>query len=165
MFVPFNSLPDAARVWIYQSERKLSELEKSTISASLQSFTNQWTAHNQPLKASFIIRYDQFIVLAVDESYTEASGCSIDSSVAVIRQLSNQLKVDFFNRTTVAFYIDGQVSTLAMADLKSNYEEGFWSGETIVMDNTVPTKAAFDTGWMRKANETWLKRYLSKATV
>lgn len=165
MFVPFNSLSDLARVWIYQSERKFSEAEKNTISTALQSFTNQWTAHNQPLKASFLLSHDQFIVLAVDESYTEASGCSIDSSVAVIRQLSNQLNVDFFNRTTVAFFIEEQVKTVAMSDLKGKYEEGFWNGETLVMDNMVSTKGTFNTGWMRKASETWLKRYLSKATA
>ncbi len=165
MFVPFDSLPDLARVWIYQSDRKLSEMEQRTISDTLQSFINQWTAHNQPLKASFAVLYDYFVVLAVDESYTGASGCSIDSSVAIILQLSDQLTVDFFNRTTVAFYIDETVNQVGMGELKRKHEEGFWRGDTLAFDNTVLTKGAFLSGWMRKANETWLKRYLSKVTV
>jgi len=165
MFVPFDSLPDSARVWIYQSDRKLSELEQRTISDTLQSFINQWTAHNQPLKASFAMLHDYFVVLAVDESYTGASGCSIDSSVATIRQLGHQVNVDFFNRTKVAFFIDETVNQVEMGELKRMHAEGFWKGDTRAFDNTVPTKGAFLSGWMRKADETWLKRYLSKATV
>ncbi|MBX2944457.1 MAG: hypothetical protein KF725_01385 [Cyclobacteriaceae bacterium] len=165
MFVPFNTLPDSARVWIYQSTRKFTAQEQNTISTTLHAFTSQWSAHNQPLKSSFAVLHDHFIVLAVDESNTGASGCSIDSSVAVVRQLCNQLQVDLLNRTTVMFLVNHQVMPVAMADLKKTHEEGLWNSETIVMDNTVPTKGRLLSDWMRKANETWLKRYLPAAVI
>ncbi|MBX2961288.1 MAG: hypothetical protein KF687_02180 [Cyclobacteriaceae bacterium] len=161
MFVPFDSLPGTARIWIYQADRKLNEVEKTTISSVLHSFTSQWTAHQQPLKASFAVLHDYFVVLAVDESYTEASGCSIDSSVAVIRQLCAQLDVDLLGRNKIAFYIDEQVHLIPINELKSKQQEGFWSANATVFDNTILTKDAFLSSWKTKAAGTWLNRYLS----
>ena len=103
MFVPFDSLPGTARIWIYQADRKLNEGENHNFKRP--SFVHEsMDAYQQPLKASFAVLHDYFVVLAVDESYTEASGCSIDSSVAVIRQLCAQLDVDLLGRNKIAFY-------------------------------------------------------------
>lgn len=165
MFVPFETLPDSARVWIYQSNRAFKPEEVNTISTALQAFTNNWTAHNQPLKTSFQVLHDYFIVLAVDEAHHEASGCSIDSSVHVIRQLSQQTGIDFFERTNVALLLDEKVRLIKLPELKQAYENGVWNSQTTVFDNTVLTKGDFEKRWKSHAGETWLKRYLSKAAV
>lgn len=165
MFVPFETLPDSARVWIYQSNRAFKPEEVNTISTALQAFTNNWTAHNQPLKTSFQVLHDYFIVLAVDEAHQEASGCSIDSSVHVIRQLSQQTGIDFFERTNVALLLDEKVRLIKLPELKQAYENGVWNSQTTVFDNTVLTKGDFEKRWKSHAGETWLKRYLSKAAV
>ena len=78
MFVPFETLPIHTRVWVYQANRKISSSEKNIISTVLTSFTQEWQVHGQPMKASFHLYYDQFIVLAADEGFNAASGCSID---------------------------------------------------------------------------------------
>lgn len=165
MFVPFETLPASARVWIYQSNRAFKPEEENTISTSLQAFTNSWTAHNQPLKTSFQVLHDYFIVLAVDEAHQEASGCSIDSSVHVIRQLSQQTGIDFFERTNVAMLLDEGVRLVKLPELKQAYENGVWNSHTTVFDNTVLTKGDFEKRWKSPAGQTWLKRYLSKAAV
>lgn len=165
MFVPFETLPDSARVWIYQSNRAFKPEEVNTISTALQAFTTNWTAHNQPLKTSFQVLHDYFIVLAVDEAHHEASGCSIDSSVHVIRQLSQQTGIDFFERTNVALLLDEKVRLIKLPELKQAYENGVWNSQTTVFDNTVLTKGDFEKRWKSHAGETWLKRYLSKAAV
>src|SRR5688572_4607456 len=103
MFVEFDSLQDSSRVWVYQSVRKLTEPEERAISEALESFTQEWAAHGQPLKSSFKIMYHQFIILAADESYNQASGCSIDDSVRVIKNIDQHFSLDLFNRTIVGF--------------------------------------------------------------
>lgn len=165
MFVPFKTLPDSARVWIYQSNRAFKPEEVNAISMALQAFTNSWAAHNQPLKASFQVLHNYFIVLAVDEAPHEASGCSIDSSVHVIRQLGLQTGIDFFERTNVPLLLDEKVHLIKLPELKQAHENGVWNSRTTVFDNTVLTKGDFDKRWKSPAGETWLKRYLLKATV
>lgn len=164
MYVPFNSLGDSSRVWIYQSARKLTETEKSTISEVLSAFTHQWVAHGNPLKTSFEILHDQFIVLAADESFNEASGCSIDGAVRVIQQIDQQHSLGLFDRTKVAFFKE-PIQVLAMQELPKALENGIWRSDTLVFNNVLSLKGELKTSWIVPANQTWMKRYLAKIAV
>lgn len=165
MFVPFEKLPDSARIWVYQSDRKLTHDEQAKISTRLSVFTNQWTAHNQMLGASFSILYDQFIVLAVDEDIIHASGCSIDSSVRTIQELAKELQIDFFSRMNIAFLKNDRVTITPLPDLAKKLEEGIWSGDTLFFDNTILVKGDLTKKWIVRAEESWLKRYLVKSAA
>jgi hypothetical protein len=162
MFAPFETLADSARVWIYQAGRKLTEAEKSTISDTLTAFTQSWVAHGNPLKTSFAILYDQFIVLAADENFNEASGCSIDSSVRVIRQLDEQFSLELFDRTKIGFLKDEQLSMIPLNELPNALAEGRWHQNSMFFNNVIESKGQLKSGWIIPANQTWLKRYLAK---
>jgi hypothetical protein len=164
MHVEFDSLPPHARVWIYQSDRKLNDRDKEIISEQLLSFTNQWLVHGQPLKASFDVRFDQFVILSVDEEYNATSGCSIDTSVKAIKQLEILLNVNFFDRSNVAFLQNDQVYTIRISMLGQKLQEGVWSNSTLTFNNVIPTKIELETQWLVPAKDTWLKRYLSAVT-
>jgi hypothetical protein len=169
MFIPFNSIADHSRVWIYQADRKISSSEKDIIFKELTAFTEQWQVHGQPMKTSFQIFYDHFIVLAADEGYNAASGCSIDGSVRILKNLGEQLQLDFFDRTKVAFLSENDsddIIILPLNSLKQKNKEGMWTGKTITFNNLVPTKEELQKQWLTPASETWLSRYLSnEATV
>jgi hypothetical protein len=165
MFAPFETLADSARIWIYQAGRKFSETEKSTISDTLTAFTHSWVAHGNPLKTSFSILYDQFIVLAADENFNEASGCSIDSSVRVIRQLDQQFSLGLFDRTKIGFLRDEQVEMIPLDELPKALGEGRWQENSMFFNNVLSTKGQLTSGWIIPANQTWLKRYLAKTVV
>ena|SRR5690242_19877503 len=164
MFVPFNTLEDSARIWIYQSARKFTEAEKHTISETLTAFTNEWVAHGNPLKTSFTIFYDQFIVLAADENFNEASGCSIDGSVRVIKQIDQQFELNLFDRTNVAFKKE-YIEVINLNDLSKALGQGAWQHNTLTFNNVVRVKGELETAWILPANQTWLKRYLTKIAV
>jgi hypothetical protein len=159
MFVPFDSLEDSARVWIYQAGRKLSESEKNTISETLSAFTNQWVAHGNPLKTSFGIFHDQFIVLAADENFEQASGCSIDGAFRTIQQIDNQYDLSLFDRTKVAFLKD-EIIVIDKNNLAKSLEQGLWTPDTATFNNVLNTKGDLTKQWIVPANQTWLKRYL-----
>jgi hypothetical protein len=165
MFASFESLEDSARIWIYQSSRKFTETEKSTISTTLEAFTHSWVAHGNPLKTSFAILYDQFIVLATDENFNEASGCSIDSSVRVIRQLDQQFSLGLFDRTKIGFLKGEQLEMIPLNELPNALTEGRWKQNSMVFNNVLSTKGQLTNGWIVPANQTWLKRYLTKTVV
>jgi hypothetical protein len=160
MYTPFNQLPDSARVWIYQADRKLTTTEMNAISGRLRSFMDEWTAHNMPLQASFTIAHDQFIILAADES--RASGCSIDESVRTIKEISQEHSIDLLNRGLVTFKIKELSMIIAVGDLQSALQEGKWNRESLVFNLTVKTVGELKHKWIVPAGETWLRRYLDQ---
>lgn len=165
MFAPFETLADSARIWIYQAGRKFTETEKSTISDTLTAFTHSWVAHGNPLKTSFAIFYDQFIVLAADENFNEASGCSIDSSVRVIRQLDQQFSLSLFDRTKIGFLKGEHIEMIPLNELPRALTEGRWQQNSALFNNVIESKGQLKNGWIIPANQSWLKRYLGQTVV
>src|SRR5688500_13470089 len=127
MFVDFDRISPASRVWIYQSDKKFTAASKEKISASLRTYCDTWSAHGQPLKASFDIRFDQVVVLAADESFNATSGCSVDDSARAIKAIEKETGHDFFNRNLIAFVKDHELLLLDLATLKQKYRDGIWN--------------------------------------
>jgi hypothetical protein len=165
MYVPFESLSDNSRVWIYQANRRMSASEASSLDKVLQQFCGNWNAHGEPLKTSFRIEHDQFVVLCADEDYHAPSGCSIDSSVRILKEFQASAGVDFFDRTLVAFLIDDKVTTARLGDLKGRFASSDLTGSTLTFDNLVPSKGDFINRWRVPAEKTWLAKYLGKSAL
>lgn len=165
MYIPFEQLPPDARLWIYQAERSFTDSEEKVISDLLKEFCSQWSAHGNPLETSFLVKYNQFIILSVNENTAGASGCSIDGSVRVLKELSQRLNNDLFNRTRVAFLNEGKVKLYPIKDLSALFELGNLTATSITFNNLVPDKATFDTKWETAVENTWLVKYLPKGTL
>jgi hypothetical protein len=162
MYTAFNNLPSSAKVWIYQADRKLNPEEIEILSRSIRSFTEQWQVHGMPLQASFEIKYGQFVILAADD---KASGCSIDSSVRVMKEIGEALRVDFFNRSLIAFLVNDNVDTIPMASLLARLQSGNWDAATYTFNNAVSSIEEYRNRWLVTSAQTWLKRYLDKKPV
>ena len=93
MYISFNSMPASSRVWIYVSNKMLSDEQQVIIDNELKEFTQQWKRHGEDLRASYQIRYHYFILLAVDEHYNDISGCSIDASVNLIKGFEKRFNI------------------------------------------------------------------------
>lgn len=160
MFTEYKNLPNNSRVWIYQSNREFTDTEIEIISAKAEEFINSWTRHGDDLKGSFTIKYNQFLVLAVDESFNNVSGCSIDSSVRFVQQLENEFQVDLMNKMNVTFKDGDNINLLKLADFQKFAKEQKITSETIVFNNMVDTKEDFENNWEIPANQSWHKRFL-----
>src|SRR5690606_37545073 len=84
-------MPDHARLWVYKAPRDLGQAEQKLVREKGQAFTGSWAAHGQPLDACVDVLAGRFVVVAVDEEQAMASGCSIDRSVAFIKELEHDL--------------------------------------------------------------------------
>lgn len=163
MEVPFNTLPETARVWIYQGNRPFNKSEEKILSEGLSSFLQQWTAHGSALKASFKLVYDQFIVIGLDETAADASGCSIDSLVRNMQTLGSTVNIDFFNRELIGFLQNQTVKLVERPGLKEFLAST--RGSLLTFNNLVSTVKAFQTQWLVPADTTWLKRYIAPVSV
>ena len=162
MLIPFHQLSPLSKLWVYQANRIFTHVQKETIEAEAKAFCEQWQAHGHPLKASFKLEHDLFLVLAVDETMTGASGCSIDGSVRMLKQLQAHLGIDFFDRSAIAFMVDGKIKLYKLAELKSLFAAGILTGQSLAFNNAVSSKADFETGWLMPISQGWLSRYLQK---
>jgi hypothetical protein len=112
-----TSLPDTSRVWVYQSNRFFSKEEKSFIENQLSEFIKGWNNHGTNLTADAFVVDPSFIVLAVNEADINASGCSIDSSVRFVKQIGQELNVDFFNRLKLLVEKEGEQKYVSIHSL------------------------------------------------
>ncbi|MDL5048594.1 hypothetical protein QQ054_21505 [Oscillatoria amoena NRMC-F 0135] len=165
MFIPFDQLPESSRIWIYQTDRQLTTTEVNAMSDHLRSFSERWTTHAKPMRASFIVWHDQFIVLAADESKNGASGCAIDESVNALKEIEQLFSVHLLNRGVVTFLQNDKTVTIPIAALQSALAEGQWNANSLVVDTTVRTIGEMKNRWIQPAKSTWLNRYLSKVVA
>lgn len=157
------TLPDSARLWVYAADRDLTSAEAATITEQLNAFVAQWAAHGQPLRAAAAVAHNRFVLLAVDETQALPSGCSIDASVGVLRQLEHTLGVGLLHQGRVlGRRPDGSHFSLTTGALRAAVETGELSPTTPVYDVLTPTLGAWRaTNGLRAAAETWLRRYFS----
>jgi hypothetical protein len=161
MLVHIESLPPASRVWIYQANQRLNAEAKNYLETKISAFLENWETHGAPLKASWKLYHDYFLVIAVDDSFNQPSGCSIDKSVKFLREVENELGIGFLEKTKVAILEEDKISTFELKDVKKFVQQGIITPQTIVFNNLVPTLAELEQIWQIPASKTWLSRYFS----
>ena len=102
---------------------------------------------------------DRFLVLAVDESEAEASGCSIDGSVHKIKEIGAQIGVDFFNRMRFSYRDEtGQIHTVSKDEFKVLYHGGQLPNDTPVFDTLIKEVGELRQIFERPLEDSWHSR-------
>ena len=168
-FTPANKLihlhmqfSENSRVWIYQSDKQLTDEQTTQIQRHLDAFTTQWTAHNNQLKAKAEVRYNRFLVLIVDETQAGASGCSIDKSVHFMQQIEQKFGINLFDRFNLAYREGNQVLSLPRNAFEEKLKQGDITSDTIVFNNLVHTKKELDTNWEISFKKSWHADFFQK---
>jgi hypothetical protein len=152
------TLADTSKVWIYQSSRAFTIDEAVEIQNQINAFCNQWVSHNNQLASQGKLVHHRFIVLMVDESKAGASGCSIDSSVNFIKMIGARFKIDLFDRMNFAYQQDGEIKTAHREEFAELYKNQIINDDTLVFDNLVSNKLAFDNQWIKPLKNSWHSR-------
>ena len=159
MYVPFEDLPEDSKIWIYPSDRKFSDDEMSDIENDLKAFIENWSAHGTGLEASYLLKYNRFIILAVNQEVQPATGCSIDSSVAFIQNLEQKYKVDLLDKMNVTFKNGEHIAHKSLIDFKRMAKEKAVTANTIVFNNLVNSIEEFNGNWEVPASDSWHSRF------
>ncbi|WP_298396310.1 ABC transporter ATPase [Flavobacterium sp.] len=159
MYIPFENLPQESKIWIYQSSRKFSDEEVSDIEKELTNFIENWSAHGTSLEASFDIRYNRFIIIAVNQEIQAATGCSIDASVGFIQNLEQKYSIDLLDKMNVAFKQGEFITYKTLLEFKKLAKDKSVSENTIVFNNLVNTIEELNEGWEIPASESWHSRF------
>ncbi|MBC5863354.1 ABC transporter ATPase [Flavobacterium turcicum] len=159
MYVPFENLTEESRIWIYQSNRKFSDAEFAEIETAVQSFLNEWAAHGTSLEASYQLKYNRFIILAVNQDVQMATGCSIDASVEFIQSLEKKYSVDLLDKMNVTFKLGEHIAHKPLLDFKKMVKDKAVTENTIVFNNLVNNVQEFNESWEVAAADSWHSRF------
>ncbi|MFY0644107.1 MAG: hypothetical protein JXR19_06545 [Bacteroidia bacterium] len=151
----FSELKGNGRVWIHTSNRALNETEQEQIKNQFNSFLSQWAAHGQQLKGNFDIFYNQVLVLAVDEDFESATGCSIDSAFQIFKNVDANLDLQLFDRLNLAFLIADELKIIRLAELNTAYQAGLLNDESILLDNSIAELDALRSKWKLRFKDSW----------
>lgn len=160
MLVSFDQLPDSARLWIFQSSTRLSNVDVLDLQRVAESFVENWTAHQSALHGAVVIVDQIFLVVAVDEKITGASGCSIDKLNQFMRGREQAMNMKWFDRLLVSYKDEnGDPHQLRLSSIEEKLQSGELNAETLVYDTTIENVGAFKSRFVAPLKNTWLNRY------
>lgn len=148
-------ISENSRLWIYQSTRALTPVEQEQIQRRLNDFTAQWQAHGHQLTALAEIRYHRFIILMVDEARAGATGCSIDKSVNLMKELEDEFGISLFDRFDIAYRDGEDITSCGREEFEKLIAEGRINDDTIVFNNLVPTLKELNSKWEVPMKDSW----------
>ena len=157
MIVDFNLLDDSSRVWIFQSDKIISDDNIDLIKSELKIFLQGWSSHGKELKCSFEIKFNLFIIIGVDSSVNNTSGCSIDNLTNFIFDIQTKTNLNFFNRLAIAYKSNDKIYINSMSKIKEMIKTNEFFSNTIVYNNLVKTKKEYIDAWETRAIESWHK--------
>jgi hypothetical protein len=156
--VPFDTLPDASRVWVFGSDRPLSEAGTTALLKGVEEHLTNWKAHGAPLTVGSQFRDNRFLVIAVDQTTAGASGCSIDGLFRVLQGLEPKIGASLIGGGRV-FYRDAQaaVQSTTQGEVPALVASGAITKDTVVFDTTLTDLGAFRSGFEKRAKESWIR--------
>lgn len=157
----FNDMPLHSRVWIYQSDREIKDIEVNEIRRKAGMFLMEWTSHGNVMKATIDVLYNRFLVVAVDETAASASGCGIDKSVKFMQQLEQDYGLNLFDRMLVSYRGENSViCTTKLYTFEQMMEKGELNADTIVFNNLISTKEDMQSKWEVPVKKSWHARMI-----
>ncbi|NIJ55908.1 hypothetical protein [Dyadobacter arcticus] len=162
MYIPFSNIDLQSRIWIYQSNRQLTDEEAGIITETLKASLDTWEAHGKRLTASGKVFENRFVIIAVDERHELPSGCSIDTSVHWFKEIGQRMNIDFFDRSLAYLDDNDEVQTLPIPKIKQAVADEVIQPYTTIFDNQVSTKAQWMKRWKIQASNSWLSRYFTE---
>jgi hypothetical protein len=159
MRVPYETLPDDARAWVFASSRSLDPAEATALCDRVDTFLNGWNAHGDPLSSGREWIHDRFLVVAVDERSAPPSGCSIDALLGVLKGLESQLGARLTDHGDVVYRTpDGAITQVDRPTFARLAREGVVDVDTSVFDTTLTRKADVASRLEVPAREAWHRR-------
>ena len=157
--VPFTSLPDSARVWVFASDHELTGAAADTLLAAVDQFLSEWKAHGSPLRCAREWRDDRFLAIGVDVDAENASGCSIDGLFRTLQQLERTIGSRLVGGGRVFYRVGSEILAATRDEFIDGIKRGEVRGETPVFDTSLTAAKAWRTGFEQPAESGWTAPY------
>jgi len=154
--LPFDSLPDSSRLWIFPADRPLSGAEQEVFMHSAEEGLDDWSAHGSPVTWGCRIERGQVLVIGVDETRTALTGCSIDGAIRQIRDLESRFKTSLLDHGRVFFRDGERMRAVSRPEFKKLVAQGAIQEDTLVYNNVIATVGELrHGGWEIPYRSSW----------
>jgi hypothetical protein len=147
MHKPFHELSGQATIWIYQSNREMTDAEQQGLLEALTHFAATWSSHGRPLEAGVEIRHGYFLILGVEKTDFELSCCTTDRLMYLLKQVKDVLGIDFLERGKLLVQTGDQRFLLSIGQAKERWQSGELEKDSYVFDATLSYKEELETRW------------------
>jgi hypothetical protein len=163
MIIPFESLPADARVWVFASDRALDGAAEDRLLAQTDDYLERWKAHGEPLRCARRWTDGHFLVVGVDPSTANASGCSIDGLFRVLKAMEEEMGTQLVGGGRI-FYRDmhGAPHAVSRKEFTELARNGVVNAETPVFDTSLTNAGEIRSAFERPAGETWVGALLER---
>ncbi len=161
MVIEFDKISSHSPIWVFQSNKILDSSLISQIEVDVNNFLNNWTSHNLEMKSSYKILHRLFLIISVENNFSNPSGCSIDKLINFIKNINQTYNIDFLNRLNVSFRHENKIKVVELIEFKNLILNGIIDSDTIVFNNMIHTKAELNENWETKVSESWYKKYFN----
>ncbi|MEO6525040.1 MAG: hypothetical protein ABIP93_00280 [Gemmatimonadaceae bacterium] len=154
--VPFETLPDNARVWVFGSDQPLGEEATNDLLKGVEAHLEEWKAHGEPLTVGYEWRFGRLLVVGVDQRTAGATGCSIDGLFRVLQGLEPRVGAKLVGGGRV-FYRDsaGEVQSADRSELKAMAASGALDENSVVFDTSLTDLGSLRSCFERAARKSW----------
>ena len=139
----FENLPDDSRIWVYGFNQPLNDNQYSIVKERLERFKKKWMYHGTSVTGDYDIIEKQFAIIATNEAI---SGCSIDSSVAVFKELKQNAGLDALNQYLVFYRDNEDVKSIDRNEFQELVNSGEVNENTRVFNLMINHLGAFKLG-------------------
>ncbi|HUR91851.1 MAG TPA: hypothetical protein VMY38_04180 [Gemmatimonadaceae bacterium] len=160
--VPFESLGDESRVWVFAAEPALDDDSASALLSITDGFLAQWAAHGSPLTCGRELREGRFLVIGVDQNAADASGCSIDGLYRKLADFEKESGVSLLSRGNV--YYRGEpdgVLSASREEFATLSSSGAIGPDTIVFDTSITSMGELRERFELPAGGSWHRALLA----
>lgn len=160
--VPFDSLSDESRVWVFAADPALDDQRAAQLLTLVDGFLSQWVAHGEPLTCGRDWRDARFLVIGVDQNATNASGCSIDGLYRKLAEFEKETGASLLSRDGV-FYRDtsGGVCSASRDEFARLSSSGAIGAETSVFDTSIRSLGEWRERFELPAAGSWHRALLA----
>lgn len=155
-----ESFHPSSKVWLFTSNKSLNESEQLSIQSDIDTFCAHWDSHGVGLKAVGFILISRILMLVVDESFNSISGCSMDKSVAFLKNLEIKYDISLFDRMLQSALVDNHWQTNPTAVWSEKLKSNEINSETFFIDSLVNNLYDAQNSLTKKLGDFWLKRVI-----
>jgi hypothetical protein len=155
--VPFSELPAQARIWVFGADRPITGAAADTLLAEVDQYLGQWKAHGFPLKAAREWKENRFLIIGIDPTEEQASGCSIDGLFRQLQQAQRTIGAQLVGGGRV-FYRDksGQTQSVSREEF-ADLAKSSLGPATPVFDTSVTKLDDWKTRFEKPLKESWAR--------